>query len=129
MKSGTSISGMKVVVCIRVFLSLCCPDSSILAGVGWGVKPDVRDVRHCEAEYGGFVADSGEGVPAASRLSGAPAGQEADGDGDGRPEAPHHAHPPTSSRTRGSVARVRRTSKPAHVSAASRSPRSARPPS
>lgn len=66
------------------FLSLCLPDSSSLAGVGGDVKPKVRDVRHCEAEYGGFVADSGVGVPARGRaFAGTPARQDADCGGDG----------------------------------------------
>lgn len=96
MKSGTSISGMKVVVCISWFLSLIFADISSLAGVCGGVKPEIRDVRHCEAEHRGFVPDSGVGVPARGpAFAGTPAGQEAGCDGDGGQEAPHRAHPPT----------------------------------
>ena len=92
------------------FLSLCLPDSSSLAGVCGDVKPEIRDVRHCEAEYRRLGPDSGVGVPARGpAFAGTPARQDADCDGDGRPEAPHQAHPPTSSRTRSSASRCRTT--------------------
>lgn len=64
------------------FLSLS--DGSSLAGVGGDVKPEIRDVRHCEAEYRRLGPDSGVGVPARGpAFAGAPAGQEAGCDGDG----------------------------------------------
>ena len=92
------------------FLSLCLPDISSLAGVGGDVKPEIRDVRHCEAEYRRLGPDSGVGVPARGpAFAGTPACQDADCYGDGRPEAPHQAHPPTSSRTRSSASRSSRS--------------------
>ena len=76
---------MKVVVCISWFLSLVFADISSLAGVSGGVKPEIRDVRHCEAENGRLDPDSGVGVPARGpAFAGAPARQDADRDGDGR---------------------------------------------
>ena len=76
---------MKVVVCISWFLSLVFADISSLAGVGGDVKPEVRDVRHCEAKDGRLVPDSGVGVPTRGpAFAGAPARQDADCDGDGR---------------------------------------------